>query len=82
MSTNASGKLIFEPNLAPKPYIVRDSSRATPPEFGVKVAGMKVYIIRRMVPGTSIFATAGNVADFNEIAFAHKKAAGPEIHLG
>lgn len=71
------GKLVFATTDDPhsKSYILWDASRDAPPGFGVKVAGRKTYILRRKVHGKSILAKVGNVADFDEIGQARKRAA-------
>lgn len=68
------------PNGAPNPgfiasYILWDGHRSAPPGFGVRVAGKKTYVIRRKVSGRSIMATVGNVADFNVLDDARRRAA-------
>ncbi|MDP3493862.1 MAG: integrase arm-type DNA-binding domain-containing protein [Hyphomonadaceae bacterium] len=74
---DSKGKLAFatEDDPLSKSYILWDSSRDSPPGFGVKVAGKKTYILRRKVHGKSILAKIGNVADFDDIAKARKRAA-------
>ena len=65
----------FKKNPARKSYILWDSNRASPPGFGVRVAGKKTYVIRRKVRGKSIMPTVGNVADFPDLGLARKRAA-------
>lgn len=73
------GKLGFAAEDSEKPnnksYILWDTSRDSPPGFGVKVAGKKTYILRRKVHGKSILAKVGNVADYLDISDARKRAA-------
>lgn len=80
------GKLVYKANPrrladgSPNPafvagYILWDSNRAAPPGFGVRVAGKKTYVLRRKVNGRSLMPTVGNVADFNQLDQARKKAA-------
>lgn len=56
-------------------YILWDGHRTAPPGFGIRVAGKKTYVIRRKVNGRSIMPTVGNVADFNVLDDARRKAA-------
>lgn len=74
---DSKGKLNFatEDDPLSKSYILWDSSRDSPPGFGVKVAGKKTYILRRKVHGKSILAKVGNFADFDDIGKARKRAA-------
>ena len=80
------GKLVYKANPrrladgSPNPafvagYILWDSNRAAPPGFGVRVAGKKTYVLRRKVNGRSLMPTVGNVADFNLLDVARKRAA-------
>lgn len=56
-------------------YILWDGHRSAPPGFGIRVAGKKTYVIRRKVNGRSIMPTVGNVADFNVLDDARRRAA-------
>ncbi|MDP2250685.1 MAG: tyrosine-type recombinase/integrase [Hydrogenophaga sp.] len=89
---DASGRLLFKanprklsdgfPNEAfVESYILWDSSRASPPGFGVRVASKKTYVLRRKVNGRSIQPTVGNVADFNLLDLARKRAAAMALVL-
>ena len=75
IGVDADGKLIFEPNLDRKDYIVWDEARTAPPGFGVRVSNKKTYVLRRKVNGRSFMPVVGNVADFLDIEEARKKAA-------
>lgn len=70
------GKLVFasKPVDSPQSYILWDTSRDAPPGFGLKVAGKKVYILRRKVMGKSMLSTVGNFADFESIQKARVRA--------
>lgn len=70
------GKLVFasKPVDSPQSYILWDTSRDAPPGFGLKVAGKKVYILRRKVMGKSMLSTVGNFADFESIQKARARA--------
>ena len=87
-----TGKLLFGPNppvdksgevtgpMVPS-YIIWDSHQSAPPEFGVRVAAKKTYILRRKVLGRSIMPTVGNVADFTTIDDARRKAAAMALKM-
>ena len=87
-----TGKLLFGPNppvdeegkptgpMVPS-YIIWDSHQSAPPGFGVRVAAKKTYILRRKVLGRSIMPTVGNVADFDTIDSARRKAAAMALKM-
>ena len=83
---DSNGKIVFKensrtlasgaPNNAFIPsYILWDGNRLAPPGFGVRVANHKTYILRRKVGGKSIMSKVGNVADFDDLDSARKRAA-------
>ena len=75
IGVDADGKLIFEPNLDRKDYIVWDEARTAPPGFGVRVSNKKTYVLLRKVNGRSFMPVVCNVADFLDIEEARKKGA-------
>jgi integrase len=71
---DASGKVVFGREPSRDSFIIWDAHADAPAGFGVKVAKRKTYIVRRKVAGNSITVKVGDVADFNSLDEARRKA--------